>query len=207
MTNHNRITFKNAYTLLRKKWNNGEPTYSKCFSSLFEFLVIHNQSFMKCIFIVNDFATARSQKAHTENKNTLPQSFELDFNYKMGMAYTACYIRTSIKLVMNVTENCNDLILLMWKTMHIENPYPIRNSTKLQPTLALLGPSSQFLWRWKTFHYLFTSYAFEQNNVKDKRKWATFHYNRLVGFRLLQTASLSMLTDRLLPKIQVLSLL
>lgn len=30
--------------------------------------------------------TARSQKAHTENKNTLPQSFELDFNYKMGMA-------------------------------------------------------------------------------------------------------------------------
>lgn len=55
------------------------------------------------------------------------------------------YIRTSIKLVMNVTENCNDLILLTWRTMHIENPYPIRSTAKLQPILAPLWPSSQFL--------------------------------------------------------------
>lgn len=46
---------------------------------------------------------------------------------------------------MNVTENCNDLILLTWRTMHIENPYPIRTSTKVQLTLALVWSSSQFL--------------------------------------------------------------
>lgn len=96
---------------------------------------------------------------------------------------------------MSVTENCNDPILLTWRTMHNENPYPIRTSTKLQPTLALLWSSSQFLWRWKTSYFLIPSYAFEQNNIKDKRKWTVFYYNRLVGFRLLQTASLSMLTS------------
>lgn len=146
---------------------------------------------MKSKFIVNDFATQYDvKKLILKIKIHCHSHLNWDFNYKMGMASVAYYIRTSIKLVVNVTENCNDLILLTWRTMHIENPYPTRTSTKLQPTLALLWPSSQFLWRGKTFYFLITSYAFEQNNVKDKRKWTAFYYNWLVGFRLLQTASL-----------------
>lgn len=152
--------------------------------------------------------TVRSQKAHFGNKNRLPQlPFELRLQLQNGYGLIAYYIRTYIKLVMNVTENCNDLFLLTWRTVYIENPYPIRTSTKLQPALALLWPTSQFLWRWKTFSFLITSCALEQNNVRDKRKWTAFYYNRLLGCRLLHTASLSMPTHRLLPKIQTRCLL
>lgn len=93
---------------------------------------------------------------------------------------------------MNVT---NDLFLLTRRTVHIENPCPTRTSTKLQPTLATLQPSRQFLWRWKTFSCLISPYAFEQNNVRYMRKRTEFYYTRLGGFRLLQTASLSTLIN------------
>lgn len=93
-------------------------------------------------------------------------------------------------------ENCK-----YWKSISYQN------FDQTATTLALLWLSSQFLWRWKTFSFLITSYAFEQSNVRDKREWTAFYYDRLIGLRLLQTASLSVPAHRLLPKMQVLSLL
>lgn len=102
---------------------------------------------MKCVFIgVNDFATQYEVKKPILEIKIDCHGHHLNqhFNYNMGIALIAHYIRTSIKLVMNVTQNCNDLFLLTWRTVHIENPYPMRTSTKLQPLLPFYGyhPSS-----------------------------------------------------------------